>query len=328
MLVADEDGISTPELISFDVFGGILPKYIVYCLLDSFTNRAIDKRSYGIKMPRVDAGFMANLPIPIPPISEQEFIVDKMEATFEQIDKIDKLQSQYNKNSDVLKDKLIIFALQGKLTEQYSEDGTAEELFEDIQKEKQDLITTKKTNKKKKYKKISNEDIPFCIPSNWIWVRWGNLANSIQYGFSAPAKESGRIKMVRITDIQDNRVVWDSVPYCDISEEDIDEYLLHNNDILFARTGGTVGKSYIVQNISEDAVFAGYLIRTSYSQKLCPKYLKYFMESSLYWKQLKEGTITTAQPNCNATKLSQMILPLPPRAEQERIVKMLDGILL
>ena len=101
---------------------------------------------------------------------------------------------------------------------------------------------------------------------------------------------------------------------------------MHENDILFARTGGTVGKSYLVEDIAEDAVFAGYLIRTSYSNKLCAKYMKYFMESKLYWKQLQSGTIATAQPNCNAKTLSKMLLPLPPLNEQIRIVNVIDEV--
>ncbi len=94
---------------------------------------------------------------------------------------------------------------------------------------------------------------------------------------------------------------------------------------MFARTGGTVGKSYIVTEIPEESVFAGYLIRTSYSSKLCARYMKYFMESKLYWRQLQNGTIATAQPNCNGQTLSKMILPLPPYAEQVRIVERINA---
>ena len=97
----------------------------------------------------------------------------------------------------------------------------------------------------KEIRDISDE-IPFEIPDSWEWCRWGELSQSIQYGYNAPAKQAGRIKMVRISDIQDNKVLWDSVPYCDIDESDIDTYLLQANDILFASTGGTVGKSYLV----------------------------------------------------------------------------------
>lgn len=131
--------------------------------------------------------------------------------------------------------------------------------------------------------------------------------------------------MVRISDIQENKVLWDTVPYCEIEDEEIPTYLLKENDILFARTGGTVGKSFLVKNIPCDAIYAGYLIRTHYnSEKLVPEYLKFFMESELYWSQLKNGTIATAQPNCNGQTLSKMIIPLPPLSEQKRIVAAIE----
>lgn len=327
VLVADEDGISTPELISFDTYGGVIPQYIVYCLLSSFTNRAIDKRSYGIKMPRVDAGFMVNLPVPLPPVSEQKYIIDSVQSSFSQIDIINTLQTQYADNLTVLKDKLIDAAIQGKLTEQLPEDGTAEELYQQIQAEKLAFIKAGKIKKEKPLPEIAENDLPFVIPVTWKWIRWGELSNQIQYGYNAPAKETGQIRMVRITDIQGNQVNWSSVPFCDIDEEDIERYRLHPNDILFARTGGTVGKSYLVETVEEDAVFAGYLIRTSYSHGLNSKYMKYFMESRLYWRQLQDGTTATAQPNCNAKTLSKMMLPLPPKAEQDRIVVRLDALI-
>ena len=168
--------------------------------------------------------------------------------------------------------------------------------------------------------KCIDEEIPFEIPKGWEWERWGNISQSIQYGYNAPALEYGAIKMVRISDIKENCVLWDNVPYCQIEENDIDTYLLKVNDILFARTGGTVGKSFLVEEVPERSIYAGYLIRTRYSSLLNPRYMKLFMESQLYWEQLKNGTIATAQPNCNGKTLAKMLLPIPPTKEQDRIV--------
>ena len=165
-----------------------------------------------------------------------------------------------------------------------------------------------------------DDELPFEIPESWAWVRLGSIAESIQYGYNAPAKQEGRIRMVRISDIHENTVAWSSVPFCDIEDSDIPTYLLQPNDILFARTGGTVGKSFLVSEVPCESIYAGYLIRTRYSSLLCPQYLKFFMESPLYWQQLKCGTTATAQPNCNGQTLAKMLLPLPPANEQLRIV--------
>ncbi|GAD07475.1 Type I restriction enzyme EcoKI specificity protein [Porphyromonas crevioricanis] len=175
--------------------------------------------------------------------------------------------------------------------------------------------------------KCIDDEIPFDLPKGWEWERWGNIAYSIQYGFNAPASPNGRIKMVRISDIQNEKIAWENVPYCEIDEKDIEGYKLEPNDILFARTGGTVGKSFLVQRVLEQAIYAGYLIRTRYSKELSPVYLKSFMGCSLYWEHLKDGTTATAQPNCNGQNLGRMLLPIPPRLEQRRIVAKIEELM-
>ena len=280
---------------------------------------------------RIHKDYLANCVIPLPPLAEQKRIVAKIEELLPLIDRYEKAWSRLEEvnrrfPADMQK-SLLQMAIQGKLVEQRPEEGTGEELYRQIQAEKQRLIKEGKIKKEKPLPDIAEDEVPFEIPESWKWVRWGELSDSIQYGYNAAAKSSGRIKMVRISDIQDNVVLWDSVPYCDISENEIPAYRLQKNDILFARTGGTVGKSFLVNEVPEEAIYAGYLIRTRYSSKLEPKYMKFFMESRLYWDQLKSGTIATAQPNCNGKTLSKMILPLPPLAEQKRIVAKLEDLL-
>ena len=283
--------------------------------------------------------------IPVPPLEEQKRIFDKLSVfeplTEEYTTKENTLSILNASFSDILKKSILQEAVQGKLVPQDENDEPASVLLERIRAEKQALIKAGKIKRDKNesvifrrdnshYEKLNgierciDDEIPFEIPESWQWERWGNISQSIQYGYNAPAKSDGKIKMVRISDIHNNTVKWDSVPFCDIAEEDIETYLLKPNDILFARTGGTVGKSYLVTEILEDAIYAGYLIRTRYSNELVPKYLKYFMESELYWSQLRSGTIATAQPNCNGQTLSRMLLPIPPKAEQERITQMID----
>ena len=229
-------------------------------------------------------------------------------------------------DTQAMRAKILDLAIQGKLTDQRAEDGNAQDLLKDIQAEKEKLIKEKKIKKGKPLPEITEEEKPFEIPKNWMWARWGTLSISIKYGYNTSAQKDGKIKMVRISDIQNNQVNWDSVPFCNIPKEEITQYLLRKNDILFARTGGTVGKSYLVSEVPENVVYAGYLIRTRYSENLSPQYLKYFMESDLYWSQLKKGTTTTAQPNCNAKTLGKMVLPLPPLAEQKRIADKVSAL--
>ena len=231
-------------------------------------------------------------------------------------------------NAQQLRNSILQEAIEGRLVPQDPNDEPASVLLERIREEKKRLVKEGKLKKKDlEETPISEDEKPFDIPKSWEWVRWGTLSESIQYGYNTPAKEKGRIKMVRISDIQNGEIAWTTTPYCDIDEQDIDAYKLKKNDILFARTGGTVGKSYLVSEEPQEAIYAGYLIRTRYSRQLCPQYLKMFMDSSLYWEQLKDGTIATAQPNCNGQKLAKMILPLPPLAEQKRIVAKIEELL-
>ena len=331
ILVAPQDGICTPELVPFSPFDGIDANYLALVLRSPHVDFAINSVTYGVKMPRVGTETMVNLPIPLPPLAEQKRIVAKIEEFLPLIDRYEQAWSKledFNKRfpSDLQK-SLLQLAIQGKLVPQLPEEGTAETLYRQIQAEKQSLVKAGKIKKEKPLPEITEDEIPFDIPATWKWVRWGDLSHSIQYGYNAPALEKGRIKMVRISDIQDGKVLWETVPYCEIKEDDIPAYLLGPNDILFARTGGTVGKSFLVREVPEEAIYAGYLIRTRYSSLLCPEYMKFFMESQLYWNQLQSGTVATAQPNCNGKTLAKMILPLPPLAEQKRIVAKLKELL-
>jgi len=341
ILVAPDDGICTPEIVPFRVYGGIDPSYIVNYLKSPYVDNLINSITYGVKMPRVGTETMTSLLVPIPPLEEQRRIVEKIDEVASAVSAYDvtyqKSEALNSTFPEALKKSILQEAVQGKLVPQDPTDEPAEALLERIRAKKQQLIKEGKIKKDKHesvifrrdnshYEKLDgmerciDDELPFEIPESWAWVRWGAIAESIQYGYNAPAKQEGRIRMVRISDIHENTVAWSSVPFCDIDDSDIPTYLLQANDILFARTGGTVGKSFLVSEVPCESIYAGYLIRTRYSSLLCPQYLKYFMESPLYWQQLKSGTTATAQPNCNGQTLAKMLLPLPPANEQLRIV--------
>lgn len=165
------------------------------------------------------------------------------------------------------------------------------------------------------------EDVRKPLPKGWAWVSVGEIADRIHYGYTASAdpKPIGP-RLLRITDIQDSHVDWDSVPFCKIDESEKQKYLLNEGDLVFARTGATVGKSYLLKGNVPEAVFASYLIRIILSKYVVDKYVYSFFQSANYWVQIKKGQIGIGQPNVNSHTLSKIMLPLPPFNEQVRIV--------
>jgi len=158
------------------------------------------------------------------------------------------------------------------------------------------------------------------LPEGWGWASIAQLAENIQYGYTESAKHAPvGPKFLRITDIQDGRVNWDTVPYCECPEGKHTKYRLGPSDIVFARTGATTGKSYLITHCP-DAVFASYLIRLQMNKSLNVKYLALFLDSPLYWPQIMTVRKGSAQPGVNATILATLHVPLPPLPEQHRIV--------
>ena len=162
---------------------------------------------------------------------------------------------------------------------------------------------------------------PYELPEGWCWTNVGDIASSILYGVSESAKSEGEYKLLRITDIQDNAVNWKTVPHTDFDETKVSDYLLSDGDILFARTGATVGKSYLVHGIKCKAIYASYLIRVQTFKDVLPEYVKRFFESGFYWEQIQGSSVGIGQPNVNGTILSQLMIPIPPKEEQYRIVE-------
>jgi type I restriction enzyme S subunit len=163
------------------------------------------------------------------------------------------------------------------------------------------------------------------VPDNWEMSSLGAIANDISYGFTTTSKIGGNgAKLLRITDIQDGNVNWATVPHCtDLPRA---TYLLRPGDIVIARTGATTGKSYLIEDLSGDVVYASYLIRLRVYDLVEPKYLWSFLQSNDYWSQIQMVSKGTAQPGANATILSQVRVPIAPRHEQRRIMAKIDSL--
>lgn len=168
----------------------------------------------------------------------------------------------------------------------------------------------------------------YDLPEGWEWVTVKQLSNDIQYGHTAKACEQGNAKFLRITDIQDGYINWSVVPYVSISDRDVAKYSLNDNDLVFARTGATSGKSILIKNAPKNAIFASYLIRIVPNKDMVePNFLAYFFQTPTYWSVVASNAAGAAQPNINGSKLAEFELPLPPLAEQTRIVEKLDAVL-
>lgn len=248
--------------------------------------------------------FLKKLMIPVPPIHEQCRIVDRVEELLSEINRAEKAYEELQTLAGVLRGQILQEAIQGKLVPQMAEEGVVEQIG------------------------AAPDEVPFEIPESWKWCHMKGITQKIHYGFTASAANAGNAKLLRITDIQDGRVNWDTVPFCDVPEKKLASCKLGESDVVIARTGGTIGKSFLLTDVSDVAVFASYLIRLiPCAEVVNPKYLMVFLNSPEYWKQLKAMSQGTGQPNVNAKSLSTLLLPLPPLDEQARIVAKVEELL-
>ena len=267
------------------------------------------------------------MPVPLPPLPVQKRIVSIIHSAFSVLDTIDALQGQYQDNLATLKSKIIDAGIQGKLTEQLPEDGNAEELYQQIQREKLALEKAGKIKKSKPLPPISDEEKPFDIPDNWKWVSVGDACTNIQYGTSKKSSETGKVPVIRMGNLQGGRIVYDKLAYTS-DDSEIEKYPLEVNDLLFNRTNSMelVGKTAIYKG-EMPAIYAGYLVRVT-PVLMVSDYLNYVMQTKYYWDYCRMVRIdANGQSNINAEKLKRFVFPLPPLAEQKRIVAKLEELL-
>ena len=357
LIYKPERAVFASYLIRFHPKKEIDTKYFYYYLKSPAYWEAIGASKSGIAVPNVNASKLAQVPIPVAPLDQQKRIVAEIEKQFSRLDEAVANLKRIKANLKRYKAAVLKAAVEGRLVETEAElaaqgranvaGGTmpgatarqyesGEELLKrilaerrrkweenELAKMKVQGKAPKDDNWKKKYKEPAapdTADLPE-LPEGWSWVAVEQLSLQVQYGYtaSAVARESG-VRFLRITDIQEDHVDWSTVPSCDISAIEQQELLLQCGDIVFARTGATVGKSFQLKGKFPESVFASYLIRISPHNVQTSDWLNVFFHSSEYWQQIRASQAGIGQPNVNGTKLRGVLVPLPPLAEQHRIV--------
>lgn len=250
-----------------------IEKYIFYFLFAK--RKQIIKDSFWWAQPNISKWYLDNLKIPLPPLPTQKLIVQKLDSSFEKINKSIQLTKKNLENIEELNKSVL------------------EEVFREWEFEEKTI---------------------------------DEISNNVQYWYTWKTIENWKIKYLRITDIQNNSITWEEVPFVNIKEEEIPKYSLNEWDIVFARTW-TVWKSCLIDKNWVWNVFASYLIRIiSKLDLINPTYMQYFFYSKRYWEQVYADVVWAAQPNFNWTKLKQIKIPLPTLEKQKEIVKHLDQV--
>ena len=328
VLVAPENGISTPEIVPFSMYGKINPEYIVVVLTCPHVDFAINSVTYGVKMPRVGTETMCNLLVPLPPLAEQKRIVAKIEELLPYIDRYEKAWSKledFNKRfpGDMQK-SVLQMAIQGKLVEQRPEEGTGEELYRQIQAEKQSLIKEGKIKKEKPLPEISEEEIPFDIPESWRWVHIGDLfQHNTGKALNSSNKEGTPYTYITTSNVYWNRFELEKLKTMLYTESELEKCSIAKGDLLVLE-GGDVGRAAI-WNYDIPMRIQNHIHRLRQYSNL---HIKFYYYIFMLYKG--SGLINgkgIGIKGLSANTLHRLIVPLPPLAEQKRIVQKLEEIL-
>ena len=323
-----------------------MPYFLLICKTQAFIQDGVKNFSGTAGQQRIGKDFISKYLIPVPPVSEQERIVQRLHLleplliSYENA--YDSIVNQQKNFPAQLKRSILQYAVQGKLVSQDPADEPAAILLEHIRAEKEHLIKAGKIKRDKHesvifkrnnsyYEKVDgierciDDELPFEIPDSWEWTTIGTTCINIQYGSSRKSESTGTMAVLRMGNIQNGRIDTQKLVYTSDKEE-IAHYPLEYNDLLFNRTNSKelVGKTAIYKS-EVPAIYAGYLIRIT--PLIDSDYLNYVMQTQFYWvycQNVRSDAI--GQSNINAEKLKNFIYPLPPLHEQKRIAKKLNSI--
>lgn len=317
-------------------YEGIYNKYLFYFLMGNRSN--FIKMGEGGAQPNISKDKIVNYPIAVPPLEEQKRIVAKIEELLPYIDRygeaFTKLE-EFNKRFPVDMQKSILqTAIQGKLVEQRPEEGTGEELFAEICKTKDRLIAEKIIKKEKPFAEITDEEKPYEIPDNWVWVRFGNLGSYKKGPFGSALTKSmfvpkgnGAIKVYEQKNaIQKSAELGDYYITREYFEEKMTGFEVFPGDVIVS-CAGTIGETYVMPDEFEQGIINQALMRMKlYEPIYVPYFLLYF--DFVLKRDARSSSKGSAIKNIPPFEvLKNYLVPLPPLEEQKRIVKRVEKIL-
>lgn len=317
----------TNEVFYQDFLYWMLSSYYAYIQFCGKVSGAVVKN--------LNSDKVANSVFPLPPLSEQKRIVAKIEELLPYIDRYEeswlKLETFNSRFPDDMKKSLLQYAIQGKLVEQRPEEGTAEELFEQIQKEKQRLIAEGKIKKEKPLPEITEDEKPFEIPESWKWVRLGEIVNivSARRVHQSDWKTKGVpfYRAREIAKLADNGFVNNELFISEELYEEFSKTGFPSSGDLMVTAVGTLGKCYIVKDTDKFYYKDASVICLENYAHLFPKYLRFIMDSEMLKNQIRSNSGGTTVATLTMVRMEQYMLPLPPLAEQKRIVAKLEQLL-
>lgn len=306
-------------------------EYLMYALASSGVQKKVKAMGRGVTRFRISKLNLIDIAFPLPPIEEQQRIVKSISEILRCLKKIDELQLNYANDYATLKDKVIEAGIRGDLTEQLLEDGTAEDLYQQIQIEKAVLIKEKKIKKSKPLPEITNDEIPFDIPENWKWVRFADLY-SLSNGVASRGTQGGTPRPVlRLADLTEGSIDTSNIREIALSDAEYEPHRIRKDDLVFIRVNGSRGKVANAYHYSGDEeisycdhLFCGHKT----SDCVEPMYVIMVCQSQMAKLQIDPLIKTTAGQNTiSQGNLGKIVIPLPPKAEQLRIVMRINELL-
>ena len=347
ILVAPDCGICTPEIVPFKVFGKLDPEYVVAFLKCPYVDGVINSVTYGVKMPRVGTETMTELLVPIPPLSEQKRIVEKLnevtpftDSYAEAYVRAAELSQQF---PDLLKKSILQEAVQGKLVPQDPDDEPASVLLDRIRAEKEQLIKAGKIKRDKHesvifrrdnshYEKCGFEEVciddelPFDIPENWSWCRLSELCMKIGAGSTPTGGKavyvSEGIKFIRSQNVYNDGLRLNDIAY--ITEETNSKKsgsIVQAKDILLNITGGSIGRCAIVPDDFDIANVNQHVMIIRLVDPIIRQWIHAILISEYIQNLIMDVQVGVSREGLSATKLMNFLIPIPPIREQKRILE-------